>query len=156
MAARCLEAADRQNILPLAEVQLLEAGGTQPLLERSLRLAAADSTPIGIDLKQAYSPRVPLKDFAKLTASFQAKGLLVWPIVRASDALIDLPNLPHFKDQPGFILRVHPNETLCARGLMAFQGPCQRCTPGELASNYVSPRLLLKANTGTGGIQNLN
>lgn len=117
MATRYLEAADRQKLLPLAEVQLLEAGASQPLLEKSLGLAAAGTAPIGIDLKQAYSPRVPLKDFAKLTASLQAKGLQVWPIVRASDALIDLPNLPHFKDQPGFILRIHPSETLLSTAL---------------------------------------
>jgi hypothetical protein len=110
MAARNLGASDRTQMLPLAEVQLLDAGAAQPRLEKSLKLAGAAGAPIGIDVKQAYTSAVPLHDLAKLTTRFQAAGLQVWPVIQATDASADPPGLTHFKDQPGLVLRIYPNQ----------------------------------------------
>ncbi len=110
-AVRYLDPGDRQQMLPLAEVQLLEAGSAQPKLKASLEKAQADAFPIGIDLSDAYSAPVPLNRLARLTSTFQAAGLKVWPVVRASDALIGISNLSAFSGQPGLILRIFPNET---------------------------------------------
>lgn len=130
-AVRRLDAADRTSMLPLAEVQLLEASNAQPKLRKALEQADAASNPVGLDLKPAYTPRVPLAALAKLTGAFQASGLKTWPVIHATDALLDLPGLTEFKGHPAVVLRIYPNETLLpnALGLIAAtRSACGRKT----------------------------
>lgn len=126
-AVKNLVPGDRQNLLPIAEVQLLEAGTAQPKLKASLEKAQAATTPIGIDLSAAYDGPVPLAELAKLTVSFQSTGLQVWPVVQAADALLGIAGLSVFNKQPGFVLRIFPNEMNLPTALSILQALRKAC-----------------------------
>ncbi|WP_243324336.1 beta family protein [Geothrix sp. SG200] len=126
-AVKNLVPGDRTSMLPLAEVQLLEPGAAQPKLKASLEKAQAASAPIGIDLSAAYDGPVPLAELAKLTTAFQSEGLQVWPVVQAADALLGITGLSVFNKQPGFVLRIFPNETNLPTALSILQAIRKAC-----------------------------
>ena len=127
LAVRRMVVADQVDMLPLAEVQFLEAGVAQPKLKRTLEHARADVTPIGLDVHSAYNGPVPLPDLAKLTATFQNAGLHTWPVVHAIDALLDKPGLASFAKQPALVLRINPIETLQATALSVIADTRKAC-----------------------------
>jgi hypothetical protein len=116
-AMRRLASSDRSSMLPLAEVQALEPGTAQLKLRKALDWAGAASMPVAIDLRHAYARRVPLTALARLTAALQASGLIAWPVIHESDALLDPGNLSSFKGQPAVVLRINPSETLVANAV---------------------------------------
>ncbi len=118
LAVKRLDAADRADMLPIAEVQALETG-VQPKLEKTLRSARADQYPIAIDVKPVYlGTRVPLARLARIVGRFQMAGLGVWPVVHGADALADTSGLSAFKGQADLVLRIYPNDTPLAVALV--------------------------------------
>jgi hypothetical protein len=130
-----LDAGDRAVTLPVAEVQLLEQGTPQPKLLKTLQKGGADKGPIGIDVRNAYTGPVPLLDLAKLASTLQITGLSAWPVIHASDALLSPQDLPHFKGQPGLILRIYPNQMLLATAIALVSEVRKAC--GKRTHLYV-------------------
>lgn len=109
-AVRHLTSGDQSEMLPIAEVQKLESGASQPKLKASLEKAHAADLPIGIDLSAVFSGPALLRELVKITQSFQGAGLHVWPVLRGADALLGMTGLNVFHGQPGLVIRIFPNE----------------------------------------------
>ena len=104
-ALRNLDPADRQQMLPIAEIQQLEAAATQPKLEKQMLRSAGKQHPIGIDLTETFEGRVPHSLLADRCRRLQAAGVMAWPTIRASHAIADLAGLTHFKGFSAVIVR---------------------------------------------------
>ena len=130
-ALRYVAAADRAEMLPIAEVQLLAKGAAQLDLQKQLLQSAGTEHPIGLDLATAYTGPVPLTDLADITRRMQAAGVRAWPVLRALHAIIDMAGLAYLKGQPAVIIRVYAESTPLADLLSivsALRKACGRAT----------------------------
>lgn len=99
-AAARLPAQERNQLLPIAEIQELEKGIAQPKLVQQLAQADGEFLPIAFDLKPvAQGGPVPIPYLARLASHLQDVGLEAWPVVHANDALANPADLFHFKGQ---------------------------------------------------------
>lgn len=113
-ALRYTDAADRERMLPIAEIQVIESTVMQPKLQRQMLRAAGTEFPIGIDFSTAISGRVPHALLADRCKRLQSVGVQAWPTIRATHAIADLPGLTHFKGQPAAIVRSRADSTTLA------------------------------------------
>jgi hypothetical protein len=125
-------AAERLHMLPVAELQELEAA-PYPRLTQTLTSAAAGVYPVGVDLKAAYAPGpVNFAVLADYLTALQAAGLHAWPTLHAADVQANLPGLTFFSGQQRAIVRISPAQTslAAAPGLLAScalaMGPAAR------------------------------
>jgi len=108
-ALRHATASDRQHMLPIIEVQFLEAGAAQPKLSRQMTQSAGVDLPIGIDLSDAYAGgHVPHAGLADVSIRLGRDGIQAWPVVRATAALADHAGLVNFKGFEALIIRARP------------------------------------------------
>lgn len=112
-ALRYVSALDRQRMLPIAEVQVLESGAAQPKLTQQVSKSSGVEHPIGIDLSDAYTGGpVPHAGLADVCSRLSRDGIPAWPVVRAVAALADLAGLASFKGFPALIIRARPGITV--------------------------------------------
>jgi len=110
-ALRNVAVADRASMLPITEIQLLEPGSAQPILQRQLIRSAGTEHPIGLDLATAYTGPVPLLALADLSRRLRHAGVYAWPVIRVPHAILDVAGLVHFKGHPAVILRANGHST---------------------------------------------
>lgn len=110
-ALRYVGAVDREHMLPIAEIQGLERGAPQPILERQLLRSAGKTFPIGIDLATAYDGPVPIAGLVDVVRRMQLAGIPAWPVLRAFHAMVDMAALPHLKGQPAVVIRAYGEST---------------------------------------------
>lgn len=126
------DAADRQRMLPIAEIQAIESTATQPKLQRQMLRSGGTQYPIGIDFSEAISGLVPHALLADRCKRLQSAGVHAWPTIRTTHAIADLPGLAHFKGQPAVIVRSRAESTPLADVTLvidALRKVCGKHTP---------------------------
>lgn len=110
-ALRFLKEADRERMLPVADVVLLEASRKQPKLIAQMVKCAGEKYPIGVDLSDAYDGPVAHSDLADVCGQLMQANVKAWPVVRATAALIDLVGLAALKPFPAIVVRAREGVT---------------------------------------------
>jgi hypothetical protein len=135
IATRKLDDPDRAKMLPLAEIQSLDTTALAKLTKQ-LTQAQAGIMPIALDLKVAYgNGPVSVPYLANLTAYFQGQGLNAWPVLHATDALLNPAALANLKGQPAVVLRIYPLQLSLASALSALADLRKAC--GKNTSIFV-------------------
>lgn len=110
-ALRYLKDADRERLLPVADVLELEQGRKQSKLVSQVVKSAGETYPIGVDLSDAFDGPVPHDDLADVCQQLVQAGVDAWPVVRARAALADLAGLFHLKPFAAIVVRVREGIT---------------------------------------------
>lgn len=126
-ALRKVPPADRERMLPIAEIQQLEEGVAQPKLERQLLRSRGKTHPIGLDLAMAYNGPVPITDLADVATRMQAGGVPAWPVLRAVHAIAGMASLSDLKGQPAVIVRAYGESTPLADLQAVIAGVRKAC-----------------------------
>ena len=135
IATRKLDNADRARMLPLAEIQSLDAASLAKLTKQ-LTQAQASIMPIALDLKVAHgNGPVPVPYLANMTAYYQEQGLRTWPVLHATDALLNPASLANLKGQPAVVLRIYPLQLPLADALSVLADLRKAC--GKNTSIFV-------------------
>ncbi|WP_082132291.1 beta family protein [Luteimonas sp. FCS-9] len=108
-ALKHVVAGDRQRMLPIADVQILESGVAQPKLIQQMSRSAGEEHPIGIDLTDAYTGGpVPHAALVDVCLRLRREGIKAWPTIRATAGLADFAGLMVFKGFEALIIRARP------------------------------------------------
>lgn len=110
-ALRKVDAADRQWMLPIAEVQVVEASVAQPKLEKTMLSSAGTDFPIGVDFAEAGRLLVPHSLLADRCKRLKAAGIDAWPTLRVSHGIADLAGLSHYKGHSQIVVRSRSEST---------------------------------------------
>ncbi|MBV6799647.1 beta family protein [Xanthomonas euvesicatoria] len=126
-ALRKVEDADRQWMLPIAEVQEVEASVAQPKLQKTMLESAGTDYPIGVDFAAAGPRLVPHALLADRCRRLQAAGVDAWPVIRVSHGIADLAGLSHFKDYSQLVLRSRVDQSPLAEVLQVVAALVREC-----------------------------
>lgn len=111
-AVKKLGVAERQVMLPIAELQQLESNPRRPKLISILTACGATQMPIAVDIKTAVAGRVSMQSVARLIGTLQTAGLRVFPAIHGTHAQLDPSGFTHLKGQPAVVIRIVPHRML--------------------------------------------
>lgn len=126
-ALRKVASADRQWMLPIAEVQEVEAAPTQPKLEKTMLDSAGTNYPIGVDFATAGFLLVPHALLADRCRRLKAAGVEAWPVIRVSHGIADLAGLSHFKGHSQLVVRSRVDQSPLADVLKVVAALVKEC-----------------------------
>lgn len=126
-ALRKVDDADRQWMLPIAEVQDVETSPTQPKLQKTMVDSAGTEFPIGVDFTAAVHGLVSHALLADRCRRLKVAGVDAWPVIRVSHGIADLAGLSHFKGHPQIVVRSRVDQSPLADVLTVVAALVKEC-----------------------------